>query len=484
VNSTDSGALRRGTAWVGVASALSGVLDLVSTLVCLWLWVSPADLGIATMAGALFPVLDRLAQLGLGSAVVRQVGEDRRELSSIWWTSFAMSLVVFAAAIVAGPAIAGAFGHPIIAGLMAGYAFRLVTQNTHLVPEALLRRELAFDTLSKIRIAASIADTLAKLGTAYAGAHGNPDLKMWCFVVGPVVGSLVTSLGALAVRPWWPAFAFDRKHALAALGFGGQLSLADLLYFAYTSADYIVIGRVFGDVAVGAYRLAYEMVLDVVRLVSMVTAEVAFPAFARLGGKRDAAGELLIRFTRQNLALVAPVLVVIGVAAPDLLAILYPPLPPSAATAARILCAVGALRAASFVLPAMLAGLGHSRDALVYNVVAAIACPTTFAIAASVWRDYGYVSVAWAWAASYPLAFAVVLAYALERTGLSLATYLRRIAPLVGIAAATTAVALAVYLALPPSPWIRVLAVAAIAAASYAVVLVRGGVARRLIDSQ
>src|SRR5262245_32530993 len=101
------------------------------------------------MAGALFPVLDRLAQLGLGAAVVRHPGEDRRELSSIWWMSFAMSLVVFAAAIVAGPAIADAFGHPIIAGLVAGYAFRLVTQNTHLVPEALLRRELAFDTLSK-----------------------------------------------------------------------------------------------------------------------------------------------------------------------------------------------------------------------------------------------------------------------------------------------------------------------------------------------
>jgi hypothetical protein len=132
----------------------------------------------------------------------------------------------------------------------------------------------------------------------------------------------------------------------------------------------------------------------------------------------------------------------------------------------------------------MLAGLGHSRDALVYNIVAAIVCPVAFVIAATVWRDAGYVSVAWAWAAAYPIAFAVVLAYALARTGLRLATYARRIAPLVGMAAATTAVAVAVYVALPPSPWIRVFAIAAIAAASYGVVLVRGGRVRGLIDSR
>jgi len=37
-------------------------------------------------------------------------------------------------------------------------------------------------------------------------------------------------------------------------------------------------------------------VLDVVRLVSMVTGEVAFAAFARLHNDRIAIGELLVKF--------------------------------------------------------------------------------------------------------------------------------------------------------------------------------------------
>jgi O-antigen/teichoic acid export membrane protein len=45
---------------------------------------------------------------------------------------------------------------------------------------------------------------------------------------------------------------FDVRAARRALGFGVQVSFGELLYFLYTSADYLVIGRVFGAAAVGA----------------------------------------------------------------------------------------------------------------------------------------------------------------------------------------------------------------------------------------
>jgi O-antigen/teichoic acid export membrane protein len=305
--------------------------------------------------------------------------------------------------------------------------------------------------------------------TAYLGAHGHPDLRIWCFVLGPIAGSLTVSIGFQLVRPWRPRFEFDRVEAFAAAKFGVQLSLADLLYFAYSSADYMVIGAVFGAAAVGAYRLAYELVLDVVRMVSMINADVAFPAFARLVGDRPASATQLVRFTRQNLVMVAPLLIVIGVAADDLLAILYPPLGPMATTAAQILCVVGVLRSASFVLPAMLAGLGHSRDALLYNIAAAVICPLAFIVAANAWPEAGYLSVAWAWGAAYPCAFALLLWFAVQRTGVTAAAYLRGIGPVVIWALATAAAALAIHHVLPQSHWPRAGAVASVTAASYLV---------------
>jgi O-antigen/teichoic acid export membrane protein len=224
---------------------------------------------------------------------------------------------------------------------------------------------------------------------------------------------------------------------------------------------------------VGAYRIAYELILDVVRLISLVTAEVAFPAFARLAGDRRRVGDLLVRFTRQNAITLVPVVVFLCVAADDLLAVLYPPLPPEATLAARILCVVGALRMISFVLPAMLTGLGHARDALLYHLLAAIVLPTAFVAAAHVAPGAGFPAVAWAWAAAYPLVFAVLLGRALARCQVSLATYLRRIAGIFSCGAAAAVIAVAVHQLVPLSSLPRLLVVAAVVVAGYGLLLAR-----------
>lgn len=469
----DDRSIRRGTAWVGIASALSGTLDVVTTVTCLWLWLSPAELGIATLAGAMLPVIERFGGLGMSAAMVRQGDGDRRALSTMLWITVAASFVVLGGVLALGPAIGGVFGAPIIGSLLVGYGVKQVQQAVHVVPEALMRRELRFGALTRVRIVASCSDALGKLVTAYLGAHGTPELKVWCFVVGPMVGSAVTSIGIQLCRPWRPMLAFDRRVAAGALRYGVQVSGGELLYFIYTNADYLVIGRAWGDAAVGAYRLAYELVLDVVRLISLVTAEVAFPAFARLLADRRRAGALLIQLTRQNAIALVPVVVFLAVAADDLLAVLYPPLGPAAATAARILCLVGALRVISFVLPAMLAGLGHAGDALAYHAVAAVILPTAFATAAWLAPGLGYVAVAWAWAIVYPLAFALLLGRSLARCHVAFASYLRGFSGVVACGAGAALGAVLVHAVLPAMPLVRLLAVAAVVVAIYAALLAR-----------
>src|SRR5215468_8968134 len=468
----DDHKLGRGTAWVAIASGLSGILDLVTTAACLWLWLSTEDLGTATLAGALLPVIERFASAGMPAAMVRWGDGDRRALSTMLWLCVASSCAVFAALIGLGPWIGRAFGAPIIGSLLIGYGVKPVLQNAHAVPEALLRRELGFDRLTRVRIAASIGDAIAKLVAAYLGAHGYPALRIWCFAIGPLANSVVTSIGIQLCRPWWPALAFDRAVAADALRYGAQVAGGEVLYFAYTNVDYLVIGAAWGKAAVGAYRLAYELVLDVVRLISLVTAEVAFPAFARPGDDARA-GALLIRFTRQNAIALVPVVAFLAVEAGDLLAVLYPPLGPAATTAARILCVVGGLRMLSFILPAMLAGLGHAGDALLYHVFACVLLPAAFALAAWLWPGAGYVAVAWAWAASYPIAFGVLLQQALARGRVRLASYLRSIAGVVVCGAGAAAGAIAVHAVLPGPPVGRLVAVAAVIVAIYTALIAR-----------
>jgi O-antigen/teichoic acid export membrane protein len=435
----------RATTFVAAASALLGVLDLVSTLICIRLWVTTADFGTATLAIAVFPILDRLGGMGFGAFLVREPDAEH----SVFWVNLGAAAAVLALLVLARVALI----ESIVAGLLAAYGMRLVVQASSVVPEARMRRALRFGELSAIRVIAGLADTATKLALAYAGEH------VWCFAIGPIVNTCVTSIGVQLREPWRPRARFDRDVARRAVRFTAALSGGELLYYAYTSADYLVIGAAFGAAAVGAYRLAYEMVLDVIKLVSAITTEVAYPVLATTA---DIAGEL-VRFTRQNAFALAPVLVFIALEADALLAALYGPLPAAAATAARILCVVGALRIGSFVIPPMLAAVGAPRLVLAYHAVACVVLPTAFAIGAALGHDF--TGVAWGWAAGYPIAFAVLLALALPRARLSLGGYLRPLgrvtacaigAALAGLAArelvdhllAVAATVLAVYAAL------------------------------------
>jgi O-antigen/teichoic acid export membrane protein len=421
----------RGAAWVGAASVVLGVLDLLSTLICLWLWVSTAEFGAATLAIALFPILDRLGGMGLSAAVVREANDDSVAHATIFWLGLGVSVAVGVALLLGRPLIGRLFPDPVVASLLAAYGGRLVVMHGSIVPEGLMKRELRYRELSIVRVVASGVDTATKLALAYVGAHGVPALRIWCFALGPIANTVVTTIGIQLCHAWRPRLQFSRAAAVRAARFTSALSGGELLYYVYTSADYLVVGAWFGKAAVGAYRLAYELVIDVVRLLSMITAEVAYPTFVRLAHDARAVGDQLLRFTRQNLIVLAPFLVFAALESDDLLHLLYPPLPAGAATAARILCVVGLARTLGFMLPPVLAGTGRASRVLVYNGLATIILPTAFVLAATLAPSHGFVAVAWAWAAGYPVAFAALLAMALPLAQLSLRAYagaLRRIA--------------------------------------------------------
>jgi O-antigen/teichoic acid export membrane protein len=378
--------------------------------------------------------------MGFGTVLVREPEGNRSLEDAVFWTNLGVAVAAFAVLVVVRPLLAHAFDPPLVASLLAAYALRLMVMAGSVVPEARMRRALRFHELSVIRVIAGLADNAAKLAVAYLGAHGTPELRVWCFAVGPIVNAVVTAIAIQVRCPWRPRLAFDRTEARRATRFTAALSGGELLYYVYTSADYLVIGAAFGDAAVGAYRLAYELVLDVVRLISMITAEVAFPVFAQTA--RAELPVAFLRFTRQNLIVLAPFLVFASVEADRLLALLYGALPDSAGTAARILCVVGALRSLGFVVPPLLAALGRASRVLAYNAVAAVLLPTAFVLAARLGSDY--TAVAWAWAAGYPLAFALLLGFALPAIGLAPVAYARALAgPLVCAAgAAATGLAL------------------------------------------
>lgn len=410
----------RGLAWVGTASSLVGILDFLALIIILGWFIDPDDYGIATKAVWIFPILDHATDLGLSAAVVQRDNHDEDTISTVFWINLTLAAVLFGALVTIAPlAFTGA--DAVVGSLLILYGTKLLWQNVYFIPAALLKKQLRFKELSIVRILANLAEFAGKVGFAAAG------FGIWCFVLGPLCRVLVTGIGCQICHPWRPRFVLRLRKAWDYASFGAKSAGSQILFYFYTNIDYPIVGYYFGNTALGLYRIAYEIALEPVRVISAVVVDIAFPTFSKLRHTRDKLVAQFVSFVRMNLVTVMLYAAVVFVIADEIIAVGFEEYA-GAGDVVRILCLVAVLRSVSFVVPPLLDGVGHPARTLIYTITAAITLPLSFLAGAHFFGDdLGFRSVAWAWAIGYPIAFVVLMMMALYTLDVSVGTFLRQV---------------------------------------------------------
>ena len=408
--------VNRGVAWAAAAQAVIAISDLVSQMIVVALFVSDADYGVASAAFAYYTMLDNAADLGVTSSLIQLDDHTPERVSTVFWLNLMVSGGLFGALCIVGPLYGRWQDDAIIGVLLIAYGGKLLFQNVYAIPFALLRKELRFADIAVARTIAHLCESISRVVFAAMGA------TIWCFTLAPLVRTVVFGAIMQLRHPFLPRFVFKPRAVLPYIRFGMRTAASQVLYQLYTNLDYAVVLHFFGKTANGIYTLAYFLVLEPVKTIANVVIDVAFPAFARLRDDRGGLVRAFIQLTRLNLIVVLPFVVLILLVIPEFLETFYSGGTRSHADlvlcgqAARILCAVGMLRALGFLGPPLLDGIGHPERTLRYMIVASIVVPASYVVGAELLGDrLGLLSVAVAWAIGYPIAFAA-LSYLVARS--------------------------------------------------------------------
>ena len=434
----------RGVAWSGASQAFIALADLVSHALVLAMWVPFRDYGIASMAVTLYAILDSAADLGVTSAIIQRDDHTPEKISTVFWFNVLISGGLFLALLIAGPLYGHFQGHPVVGWLLIVYGGKLLFQNVYAIPFAMLKKGLRFDEIAKARAVAHLGESIARVAFAAAG------YTIWCFTLAALTRVFLFGVFMQLRHPFIPRLVFRPREVIDYLRFGVRSGASQILYQTYVNLDYVVVGHTFGAAPLGIYKLAYEIVLEPVRSITNVVADVAFPTFSRLRHERHLIVDQLIRFTRLNLVTVLPFLVIIALLVGDLLQVFAGTKTPAelemVADCTRVLCFVGILRALGFLGPPLLDGLGRPELTLRYMVIAAVTLPLFFVLGAQLLGDrFGVASVAIAWAIGYPVAFSVLGYLVIRTTHMPLREYLRAGSGLVTCAAAGLAVGIGMH---------------------------------------
>ncbi len=415
----------RAVAWVGAASAVIAVFDASSLAILLWQWVTERDFGIASLAVTLYYFIDLVTEAGLSSVLIQRETLDDDTLTTVFWLNVGLSIVAFVALLGIGPLIGAIQGEPIVGWMLIAYGTKLLYQNVYFVPAALLRREMRFKELSMVRTISNAGDAIAKIVFA---AMGQP---IWCFVAGPLARVAIVGIGLQIAHPWRPRGRLVLKEARHMLSFGFKTTGSQWLQHFYHNISHQVVGVFFGPTAVGAYRIAYELVLYPINWVSNVVAQVAFPAFAKLRGHPKQLAAQLLRFSRQNLAVALPILVILMVGAEWVIEVIFPRVS-DVSTPVRLLCVVGMLRAIDCLYLPLLDAMGYPGRNFAVAGLAAVVLATGDVVFAAVLGDrMGFTAVALGRMVGYPIVIAVHARLAVGQLELGAWTYIKKLAAIV-----------------------------------------------------
>ena len=358
----------------------------------------PDDYGLIAMAAMFSGLFAVVAEVGMGSSVIQSKDVSPRQMRQVFAVVLLSNLGIFVVlAAVVAPLAAWFFDEPRLTSVIRIVALAFVPAAFAVLPNALLDREMAFRGRAAIDFVAQLSGAILTLVLAYAGYGA------WSLAWGPVLGALLRTAGLNWLKPYWVPPLFDLTGSGHLLRFGGNVAANRLVYYLYSQADSLIVGKLLGSHLLGLYSVAMNLASMPASRIATTLDQVAFPALSKV--KRDGGdAKHYILMTVSGISIIAfPVLWGMSSVAPEIVNVLLGEKWQAATTSLALLALIMPLRILGPIFHAGLQSIGHADVSFRNTCTTAIAMCIAFVIGCR----FGLLGVALAWVSVFPSAFVV-----------------------------------------------------------------------------
>jgi PST family polysaccharide transporter len=266
--------------------------------------LSPAEFGLVAMAGAFVWFTTAISDAGLGQTLVRI---DRREHAT-WSSAFWFLSAIGAALSVFLVAIAWPSGwllqEPRLVAIILVLAPIPLMQAALATPSAELQQREQFRTLAATELTASICGTASALAFAFAGTGA------WALVAQQLTYWLLKAVITICTTQFRPALRLNFALLGPHIRFSRDTAALSLVTFFSRQLDPLIIGRLIGAGAVGAYSLASRIAFLPMQFLTFPLQNALFTRMVMIREDRAATRDLILVATWIVAALIFPALAV------------------------------------------------------------------------------------------------------------------------------------------------------------------------------
>lgn len=407
----------RGLKWTAGAK-FGGQLITWGITIFVMRLLAPADYGLMAMASVFIVLLAMFVDMGLGAALVQVAEINTENMRKAFGILLLTNGMLWAGLSLAAPLIASFYGEPRLTLVLRVLALQYLLTPFYTLPDVLLQRRLEFRQRSLIELGSAVIGSLATLVLAL-NHYG-----VWALVLGNLAGTVWRTLAVNGVEPFrhLPLLAWRDMRAL--LSFGGNVTASRLLWFCYTQADTVIVGRVLGGQVLGLYSVAMHLASLPVQRVSAILNQVAFPAFARYQHDKALIGRQLEKAFGLMSLVAFPLLWGLASTASELVPLVLGQGWQDAVLPLQILSLVMPFRTLLAFLPAITDAMGRPEAGMHNGLLGCLIMPPAYYIGC----HWGIAGVAGAWGLVFPLVLLVNMRRMLHVIGLRLRDVLRQLA--------------------------------------------------------
>lgn len=263
-----------GMRWTTLAMVTNVGFNLGYTAVMARL-LAPSAFGLIAMAQIAIRFLSYFAQLGVSPALVQKPELSERDIRAALTLSVGINAVLFGLMWLLAPLAAGFFGNPEVTPILRGLSAAFLFSGFSVISLGLLRRNLRFKQLAIVEIVSYILGYGAiGIGSALNG-YG-----VWSLVFAVIGQEAITLAASYAFvrHSLRPVFAWaDIRHFLH---YGGKYSVIGFLEYIGANVDSLLIGRWYGETALGFYNRAQMLVKLPMHHIGNAITKVLFPVLS------------------------------------------------------------------------------------------------------------------------------------------------------------------------------------------------------------
>ena len=420
VRSTVDRSLARGLAWTSGVKWMTSIGTWGLTLVTARI-LTPSDYGLMGMAMVWIGLAQVVSEVGISATLVQAPSLSEGLASRLGGAALMVAVAVAAVTVGSASLAALFFREPTVGLLVTVLSVSFLLRGAQILRRALLVRSLQFKRLALIEGAEALIAASVTLVAASMGAH------YWSLVLGILAGSASTTLILVLSAPHPLRFPKHPEELEGTIRFGAHVLTGQLAWYMYSTADMIIVGRLLGSAALGAYTLAWVLASLALDRIASLLGRVT-PAIISAVQKQPALLRRYVYAITEGLALVTlPVCIGIALTADLIVPVVLGPTWAAAVEPMQLLALYAAVRCLAVVLPQILIYSGRAQQSTKYNLITLGILVPLFILGASV---MGTTGVAWVWVLVYPMV--VILTYLRDlrrEIGLTVSGYLGSLWP-------------------------------------------------------